>query len=78
MGSKILGASYGVAKSVKLFVVKTKPHLASFIHAITQIIDHIRANWPTYGSRGRVMVNIKGGYQTRTVDGKKKFFSLLR
>lgn len=29
IGSKILGASYGVAKRVKLFVVKAKPHMAS-------------------------------------------------
>lgn len=29
VGSKILGVSYGVAKRVKLFVVKTKPHMAS-------------------------------------------------
>lgn len=50
-----------------------KPHLASFIDAITQIINHIRANWPTYGSRGRVAVNIRGGYRPHTVDGKKKF-----
>lgn len=63
VGSKILGASYGVAKRVNLFVVKTKPHLASFINAITLIINHIRATSSSYGATRRVVVNIRGGYQ---------------
>lgn len=71
VGSKILGVSYGVAKRVNLFVVKTKPHLASFVNAITLIINHIRATWPTRVPRGRVVVNIRGGFQPRTVEEKQ-------
>lgn len=71
VGSKILGVSYGVAKRVNLFVVKTKPHLASFVNAITLIINHIRTTWPTQVPRGRVVVNIRGGYQPRTVEEKQ-------
>lgn len=71
VGYKILGALYGVAKRVKLFVVKTKPRLASFVNAITLIINHLRATWPTRIPRGQVMVNIRGGYQPRTKEEKQ-------
>lgn len=71
VGSKILGVSYGVAKRVNLIVVKTKPHLASFVNAITLIINHIRATWPTLVPRGRVVINIRGGYQPHTAEEKQ-------
>lgn len=71
VGSKILGASYGVAKNANLFVVKTKPHLASFIDAVTQIINHIRATSSPYGATRRRVVNIRGGYQPHSDDEKK-------
>lgn len=84
VGSKILGASYGVAKNVKLFVVKTKPHLASFIDAVTKIINHIRATSSPNGATGRRVVNIRGGYQSHSADeknllvaGMKEFFREL-
>lgn len=70
VGSKILGASYGVAKRVNLIVVKTKPHLASFINAVTQIINHIRATSTPYGATRWRVVNIRGGYQPNSVDEK--------
>lgn len=85
VGSKILGRSKGVAKNVRLVVVKTRPHLASFANAVALIIDDIRATmgpWAT--SRGRVVVNIRGGYIPRTpqeqstvVEGMKQMFREL-
>lgn len=62
VGSKILGESYGVAKRVKLFVVKMKPHLASFINVVTQIIDHIRATCPERSSGGQFQRRLSTSY----------------
>ncbi|MCJ1344113.1 hypothetical protein MMC31_002316 [Peltigera leucophlebia] len=85
VGSKILGRSKGVAKNVRLVVVKTRPYLVSFANAVAMIIDDIRATmepWAT--SRGRVVVNIRGGYIPRTteeqiilVEGMKRMFREL-
>lgn len=85
VGSKILGRSKGVAKNVRLVVVKTRPHLVSFANAVAMIIEDIRATmepWAT--SRGRVVVNIRGGYIPRTtqeqitvVEGMKRMFREL-
>lgn len=67
VGSKILGRSKGVAKRASLVVVETKPHIASFVHALTLIITDIReSTWPSVGPRGSVVVNIRGEYKPTT------------
>lgn len=85
VGSKILGRSNGVAKNAELVVVKTKPNLVSFANAVALIIEDIRGTMgPGSTARGRVVVNIRGGYIPRTieeqitlVEGMKRLFREL-
>lgn len=85
VGSKILGRSSGVAKNVELVVVKTRPHLVSFANAVVLIINDIRETMgPGSTAKGRVVVNIRGGYIPRTieeqitlVEGMKRLFREL-
>lgn len=85
VGSKILGRSKGVAKNAQLVVVKTRPNLVSFASAVALIIEDIRVTMgPGSTARGRVVVNIRGGYIARTieeritlVEGMKQMFDEL-
>ena len=86
VGSKILGRSRGVAKNVALVVVKTRPNLVSFANAVALIIDDIRATMGPGSTppKGRVVVNIRGGYTPRTIEeritvieGMKRLFREL-
>lgn len=85
VGSKILGRSQGVAKNAELVVVKTRPNLVSFVNAVALIIEDIRVTMgPGSTPKGRVVVNIRGGYIPRTaeeqitlVEGMKRLFREL-
>lgn len=84
VGSKILGRSKGVAKNAELVVVKTRPNLISFASAVALIIEDIRETMgPGSTARGRVVVNIRGGYIPGTieeqivVEGMKRLFREL-
>ena len=69
VASKMVGRFNGVVKNAELVVVKTKPNLISFFSAIALIIKDIRATLgPGSAARGRVVVNIKGGYKPVTVE----------
>lgn len=67
VGSKIIGRSRVVVKNAELVVVKTRPNILSFYSAVTSIIENIRLTMG-YGStaRGRVVINIRGGYTPDT------------
>lgn len=58
--SKVLGKYHGVAKWADLTMVKMRPSVASFISAISQVIQSLRKKGLT--TKGRVVLNFTGGF----------------
>lgn len=62
LASKVLGKYHGVAKRADLTIVKMRPSAASFISAITQVIQTLRKKGITPTTKGRVVLNFTGGF----------------